>query len=46
MKILFCHNYYQHPGGEGSAYLAERDLLAHFGHEAKEYIRRNEEREA
>ena len=43
MKILLCHNYYQHPGGEDSVYLAERDLLTHFGHQVQEYIRRNEE---
>lgn len=43
MKVLVCHNYYQHPGGEDCAYLAERDLLTHFGHQVLEYIRRNEE---
>jgi glycosyltransferase involved in cell wall biosynthesis len=43
MKVLLCHNYYRHPGGEDSAYLAERDLLAHFGHQVLEYVRRNEE---
>ena len=43
MKILLCHNYYRHPGGEDSAYLAERELLTHFGHQVLEYVRRNEE---
>jgi glycosyltransferase involved in cell wall biosynthesis len=43
MRVLFCHNYYQHPGGEDSAYLAERDLLKHFGHQVQEYLRRNQE---
>jgi len=43
MKILLCHNYYRHPGGEDSAYLAERELLTHFGHQVLVYVRRNEE---
>ena len=43
MKILFCHNYYEHPGGEDSAYLAEKELLKSFGHQVLEHVRRNEE---
>ena len=43
MKILPCHNYYLHPGGEDSAYLAESELLTHFGHQVLGYVRRNEE---
>lgn len=43
MKILLCHNYYQHAGGEDSEYTAERELLTHFGHQVLEYVRRNEE---
>lgn len=43
MKALLCHNYYQQPGGEDSAYLAERELLLAFGHQVLDYVRRNEE---
>jgi len=43
MKVLLCHNYYQHPGGEDSEYTAQKELLTSFGHQVVEYTRGNDE---
>lgn len=37
MKVLVCHNYYQHPGGEDQSYAAEAQLLEAHGHEVVRY---------
>ena len=41
MKILICHNYYQHAGGEDRAFHADVDLLRRHGHEVIEYTENN-----
>jgi glycosyltransferase involved in cell wall biosynthesis len=37
-KILLVHNFYQQPGGEDYAFLAEADLLRSHGHDVREYV--------
>ncbi len=42
MKILLAHNYYQQPGGEDTAFRAERDMLKEYGHTVIEYTDHND----
>lgn len=43
MRILLLHNRYQQPGGEDSAFEAEKRLLLDAGHRVVEYSRHNDE---
>ena len=43
MKILFCHNFYQQPGGEDSSFAAESSLLEAHGHQVVRFTRHNNE---
>ena len=43
MKILFCHNFYQQPGGEDQSFTAEAYLLEEHGHRVLRFIRHNDE---
>ena len=42
MKILFCHNYYQQPGGEDQSFAAEASLLESHGHQVLRFTRHND----
>ncbi|MEM8666677.1 MAG: glycosyltransferase family 4 protein [Planctomycetota bacterium] len=42
MKILFCHNFYQRPGGEDQVYHDECWLLEHYGHQVLRYEKSND----
>lgn len=42
MKLLLCHNYYQHRGGEDESFEAEADLLEAHGHEVIRYTLHND----
>ena len=41
MKVLLCHNYYQHRGGEDLSFEAEADMLRSRGHDVLLYTRHN-----
>lgn len=43
MKILYCHNHYQQPGGEDKVADDEEALLSAKGHEVIRYRRHNDE---
>lgn len=43
MKIAFCHNYYQQPGGEDQVFDAESKMMEENGHEVLRYTRHNDE---
>lgn len=42
MKILICHNQYQHVGGEDTVVNAEYELLLKHGHDVKLYLINND----
>jgi glycosyltransferase involved in cell wall biosynthesis len=42
VKVLLCHNYYQHAGGEDESFAAEARLLESRGHEVLRYELDNE----
>ena len=42
MKVLFCHNFYQQPGGEDLCFAAEASLLESHGHHVLRFIRHND----
>ena len=42
MKILFCHNFYQQPGGEDESFAAEASLLESQGHQVLRFTRHND----
>ena len=42
MKILFCHNFYQQPGGEDYSFAAEASLLEAHGHQVVRFTRHND----
>ncbi|TWU24008.1 putative teichuronic acid biosynthesis glycosyltransferase TuaC [Novipirellula galeiformis] len=42
MRILLCHNYYQHAGGEDSCFAEEAELLEKHGHTVIRYTRNND----
>jgi exopolysaccharide biosynthesis WecB/TagA/CpsF family protein len=42
MKILLCHNYYQHPGGEDQVFADERQLLQSRGHTVVSFTLHND----
>ena len=42
-RILLCHNYYIHPGGESSVFLEQREILKEMGCDVREYTRDNHE---
>ena len=42
LKILFCHNYYQQPGGEDQSFAAEASLLESHGHQVLRFTRHND----
>ncbi|HZZ72828.1 MAG TPA: glycosyltransferase [Pirellulales bacterium] len=42
MKILFCHNYYQQPGGEDRVFADETALMESRGHEVLTYTIHND----
>ena len=42
MKILFCHNFYQQPGGEDQSFAAEASLLESHGHQVLRFTRHND----
>lgn len=43
MRIAFCHNYYQQPGGEDQVFRDESELMESRGHEVWRYERHNDE---
>jgi glycosyltransferase involved in cell wall biosynthesis len=43
MKVLLCHNYYQHAGGEDEVFAAEGALLEAHGHEVVRFTRHNDD---
>ncbi len=43
MKVLLCHNYYQHRGGEDEIFEEEGKLLEAHGHQVVRYTRHNDE---
>lgn len=43
MRVLICHNYYQHSGGEDQVFAAEVDLLRNRGHAVETFIAHNDE---
>lgn len=43
MKVLFCHNYYQQPGGEDQVFADETRLLESRGHHVLRYTLHNDE---
>lgn len=43
LKILFCHNFYQQPGGEDLCFAAEAFLLEAHGHHVVRFSRYNDE---
>lgn len=43
VRVLMAHNFYQQPGGEDSAFAAEKELLRTHGHEVSEYVDHNSE---
>jgi glycosyltransferase involved in cell wall biosynthesis len=43
MKVLLCHNYYQHAGGEDEVFAAEGALLEAHGHEVIRFTRHNDD---
>ena len=42
MKILFCHNFYQQPGGEDQSFAVEASLLEAHGHQVLRFTRHND----
>ena len=42
MKILFCHNFYQQPGGEDQSFAADASLLESHGHHVLRFTRHND----
>lgn len=42
MKILQCHNFYQHPGGEDQVFQDEASLLRSHGHDVIQFTRHND----
>lgn len=42
MKILLCHNHYQHRGGEGESFAAEARLLESRGHQVLQFTKHND----
>jgi glycosyltransferase involved in cell wall biosynthesis len=42
VKILQCHNFYQHPGGEDQVFQDEARLLRSHGHEVVQFTRHND----
>jgi glycosyltransferase involved in cell wall biosynthesis len=42
VKILQCHNFYQHPGGEDQVFHDEAHLLREHGHEVIQFTRDND----
>jgi glycosyltransferase involved in cell wall biosynthesis len=43
MRIIVCHNYYRHRGGEDGVFEVEANLLVSRGHEVHKFVRRNDE---
>ncbi len=43
MKIAFCHNFYQQPGGEDQVFRDESTMMEENGHEVMRYTRHNDE---
>ena len=43
MKVLFCHNFYQQPGGEDLCFAAEASLFEAHGHQVLRFTRHNNE---
>jgi glycosyltransferase involved in cell wall biosynthesis len=43
MKILLCHNYYQHRGGEDESFDDEAALLKAYGHDVLQYTLHNDD---
>ena len=44
MKILYCHNYYRHRGGEDVSFQTDVEMLRSRGHSVFTFTRDNEER--
>ncbi len=42
MKVLLCHNFYQHPGGEDQVFADEATLLETHGHQVVRYTVHND----
>jgi glycosyltransferase involved in cell wall biosynthesis len=43
MRILFCHNYYQRPGGEDQTFADQANVLEDHGHAVIRYTRHNDD---
>lgn len=43
MRIAFCHNFYQQPGGEDQVFQAESAMMEEHGHDVLRYTRHNDE---
>ena len=43
MKIAFCHNFYQQPGGEDQVFHAESKMMEDQGHEVLRFTKHNDE---
>ena len=42
MRILYCHNFYQQPGGEDRVFYDECAMLEEYGHEVKRWTLHND----